>query len=555
MLTHLTIRNFGLIERLDLPVRDSLTVITGGTGAGKSMLIGALGFVLGEKPLQASPEKTPAGMLVEAVFDISRNTAAQDYLRGLDIPLEDHELILRRGVDETQKSRTLANGMRLNHSALIQLASLLVDRTGQHDGQQLFNPALHARVLDEALALDAQSATTRRTFNLWHAAKTQLVELETAHVRSATEQTLLQAFYDELLTVNYTEGEDETLLAERARLLTATQTAQTLQQVQGALSAQENGGLSHLARALRPLRVLVGKGGAEMQTLLTRAENVLSEAEDVQSLLEEMVEKSAPDPVRLEQVEERLNQLREVARKHRCDVASLAKIMQDFSGKLGISGNFDTRLAHAREVEKSARQAFESACHALTNHRSKGVALLAKKMEQTLAQVLMVGAKVDIRLTPLPPEKWSAGGAEQVEFFVSPNRGQPLLPLAKAASGGEVSRLMLALKAVLYAKAPSQTVVFDEIDTGTGGAAADAVGDVLRDLAKNHQVLAITHAPQVAVKGAQHWVVAKKTVRGHTFTEITPVVGEQRADEIARMLAGKTITPAARKAAESLLAG
>jgi DNA repair protein RecN (Recombination protein N) len=551
MLTRLTITNFGLIETVDLQPQPGFTALTGETGAGKSMLMDALDVALGGRVeagyLRAG---TPtAEVLAEFTATLTPALAAILEDNGIE-PTE--TLTLRRQLKaENGKatSRAWLNGIPVSAATLAQAGECLVDIHGQHGTYALMGAPAQRAVVD-ALAGNAKAlAETQITYAALQTAQRELEQAQATAKRLAEETDLRTAWLEELAKLGYEPGEEESLLAQKKKLAHAAQIAQHLAHADGALS-DEKGAVEALRQASRALGQ-AAQVDDTLQPLAERLANLLEDARDIAHSIASSANESGVGNA--EAIDDRLHELKACARKHRVEVAALPDVQARLEAEQAASTKADQNLAELERTAKAARQQFESACATLTKGRQKVLPSLHKHIHQHLAALLMPNAKVDVRLEPLPPEQWNGEGAERVEFWLAANPGQPMQPLAKAASGGELSRLMLALKSVFAATQAPMLMVLDEIDTGLSGAAASAVGAAMAALSANHQVVSITHHAQVAAKAAHHWKVSKSTAKGQTVTHVEALAGQHREDELARLLSGERLTDAARAAALALL--
>jgi len=554
MLTRLVIRNVALIDKAELDLAEGFTVVTGETGAGKSMLMDALSLALGSRGGAGFLRPNADEATVEATFRLGKTNPLRRLLKEQGISLEDDELVLRRVLDAEGKSRCFAGGLRVTQAQMKELGDDLADIHGQHDHQLLLRPASHPDLLDQFGRLTAEREAVEAAWRTWKDAREAREALETRAADRARDLDLLATYLTEIDTLAPQPGDEAALAAERARLMAGEQLVAAFAAVRDVLLGDADPAAA-LRRAERALAPLAAKAGPEIEKLVDRLAEASALVADVVADVDRAASRADPDPERLAEVDERLHALRACARKHKVAVDDLPAVQARLTAERDQLTNADENLAHLAKAEEKARAAFAAACTTLTAGRTKAAAALKGKIEAVLKTLKMEAARFEARLQPLATDDASRQGAERVAFYVSTYPGAPFAPLEKVASGGEVSRLMLALKTVFYDGVPSQTLVFDEIDTGIGGAVADAVGDCLRRIAQRHQVLAITHQPQVAAKGNAHLRIAKTAKKDSTVTRVDHLETDERRDEIARMLAGKHVTDAARKAADSLLKG
>lgn len=556
MLTRLFIRNIGLLKNAEILPASGLTVVTGETGAGKSMLMDALSVTLGERADSSLIRQNETSAQAEATFSIVPESPLVGQLDDAGIMLEDGELTLRRMLVSEGSNKAFANGARVTTTQLKNLGERLADIHGQHEHQMLLNSNRHSEMLDRFGDLKTERGKVRAAYRAFKEAEDAL---NTAQIRIANqeaEEAHLKAWLDELDALNYNAGEEENLMAERLRLMSTEQVGHALATAMHAFAPDDVSApnvVDTLAQAERAIQAVADKGGEGLATLAERLADLYNEAQDIAGDLSHEAERNTSDPQLLEQIDNRLNALRDVARKHGVDVIQLPDVLAKLSTQYHSLGALQDNLAALQEACTKTRSSFEKACKTLTTKRQNVAENLGGAVEKVLKSLHMQNALFRAKLEELAPDKWGPNGAEKIVFHVSTNPGQPLQPLTKIASGGEVSRLMLALKVVFYKNMPPMTLVFDEIDTGLGGAVADAVGDALYALGRTHQVFAITHQPQVAAKGDSHLKIEKLSTADSAQTTLTMLDDDQRQRELARMLSGKDITPEATAAAGQLL--
>ncbi len=553
MLTSLAIRDIVLIERLELELASGLCVLTGETGAGKSILLDALGLALGGRAdrLLVRPGATQAS--VSAVFSHSAEAPVVDLLGEHGIDPED-ELVLRRVLAADGRSRAFVNDQPVSGGLLRRLGELLVEVHGQHEQQALLDPATQRRLLDAYGRLDDLVMATRAACGRWREAEREQLAIAAEVERAAREEDYWRHMLAELDELAPAPGEEATLAQTRARLMNREKLGQAIGEAIAALGGEGGGIAARLAGAQRLIKRVAPSAGAALEPAAAALERTRVELEEAGLLLEQAGRALEEGGDRLDAVEERLFALRAAARKHRVPVDELAALTGQIASRvLGIEAS-GQRLTLATQAAAEARAAFEASARRLSEGRQASAGRLARAVLAEPAPLKLDKARFRARLSPLPEAEWSAEGAERVGFEIATNPGQEPGPLARIASGGELARLMLALKVVLAKVDSTPCLVFDEVDTGIGGATADAVGERLARLGRAVQVLVVTHAPQVAARAEHHFRV-EKTVRGGQATVSAQRLGiSERREEIARMLAGATVTEAARAAAASLIA-
>ncbi|MXP62730.1 DNA repair protein RecN [Roseomonas sp. M0104] len=555
MLTSLAIRDIVLIERLDLSLGDGLTVLTGETGAGKSILLDSLGLALGQRA-EAGMVRTgqPQGS-VAACFHLPSDHPAQAVLAEQGIEAED-DLVLRRVVQADGRSRAFVNDQPVGVTLLRRLGALLVEVQGQHDQVGLADPATHGALLDAFGGLEGRRNAVGEAFREWRGAERALKAAQEAIAQAQRDEEWLRHAVEELSALAPLEGEEEALAEERQAMQQGERRAEAVAAALSELQPRDRRGSTGPAAALRNAsRALErlpapNEEAAPILAALGQAQDALAEAE---AMLERLSADLSPDPRRLEQVEERLFALRAASRKHAVAVVELPGLLQSLAGRLAALDAGAERAAALEQAAGAARAAYARAAEALTAARAEAARRLEKAVAQELAPLKLERARLHIEIAAREERAWAADGQDRVTFLVTTNPGQKPGALDKIASGGELSRLMLALKVVLARGSPVPTLVFDEVDSGIGGATAAAVGDRLARVAERLQVLVVTHSPQVAARGSRHWRVAKGVRGDRAETRVEPLDAQARREELARMLAGETVTEAARAAADSLL--
>ena len=555
MLQSLSIRDVVLIERLDLAFGSGLSVLTGETGAGKSILLDSLGLALGARADAGLVRAGAAQAVVAASFAPDPGHPVFALLAEQGVAAEG-EVVLRRVVARDGKSRAFVNDEPAGVALLRRIAATLVEVQGQHDQVGLADPSTHAALLDAFGVPQALRERVGTSHRAWRAAETALAEARAAIEAAAREEDWLRHAVDELTALAPEEGEEEALAAERQRMQQGERYAEAIAAALSELTPRDRRSGSpgqSLRAAARVLQRLPGAAAeiAPALAAIERAEEAVAEAE---MLLQRLASDAEADPRRLEQTEERLFALRAAARKHSVAVVELPGLLASLKDRLAALDAGTDRVEALARAAAEARAAYAEAAQVLSAARRSAAGKLDKAVAKELAPLRLDKAVFTTEVAPLPETAWGAAGADAVQFLVATNPGQPAGPLAKIASGGELSRLMLALKVVLARGSPVPTLVFDEVDSGIGGATAAAVGERLARVAERLQVLVVTHSPQVAARGAAHFQVRKATARGSTATRVDRLEDTARREEIARMLAGETVTDAARAAADSLLA-
>lgn len=554
MLNHLSIRNFTLVDQLDLDFKPGMTVITGETGAGKSILLDALGQSLGSR---ADGHKVRAGTKradIHASFDISHIGSVQSWLEAQELLQEDNpdECLLRRVITNEGRSKAFVNGRPVTLQQLRELGEQLIDLHSQHEHQSLLRKETHRQLLDDFAGQNDLVSQVRGAFRLWQSRSTCYRELCSNAEEVSARYQLLSYQVQELEQLNLTENEQEALEAEQRSLAHAEEILRASHELV-ALCEQEDQGLDSLfSRALQLLRQLPEKNHhlREAEQLFQTAQIQVDEA---RSEVERHLDGFTLDPERLREVEERLSAIYEVARKHRVGPEQLPGLYRELSEELTQLAGSDQQLEALEQAVQEAQTEYRGLAHILSEHRQKASKSLSAAVNQQLQELAMPNARLEITLTDLG-DKPSSQGLEEVEFIISTNPGQPARSLNKVASGGELSRISLAIQVVTAQTSAIPTLVFDEVDVGIGGATGDVVGRLLRQLGDGGQVLCVTHLAQVASKGHQHLQVTKSATSKHAQSSLVELQGEAKIEEIARMLGGMAVTAQSLAHAREMLA-
>jgi DNA repair protein RecN (Recombination protein N) len=552
MLSRLSIRDIVLIDRLDVDLASGLSVLTGETGAGKSILLDAFALALGARGDAGLVRQGAEQGSVIAAFDIGAEHPARALLAENDIPSEDM-LILRRVQLGDGRTKAFVNDQPVSVQVLKSLGALLVDIHGQQDDRALVYMATHRSLLDAFGGLEDVAAAMKA---LWHARRTAQ-EAVAAH-RADVERALREADWlrhatDELQKLAPQAG-DETALAERrTAMMGAEKVAEDLRAVHDVVGGNQSP-TPALAAAIRRLERRHAQAPGLVEPVVKAVDGAINALEEARQHLELALRMADHDPGELERIEDRLFTLRAAARKYNVPVDGLAALAEKFLADLALIDAGADRLKALEAAALEAEQRYGAAAKKLSNARKKAADILDKAVNKELAPLKLERARFSTQLTS---DMTSAGphGIDRVEFWVQTNPGTKPGPLMKVASGGELARFLLALKVVLADRGSAPTLVFDEIDTGVGGAVADAIGARLARLADRVQVLTVTHAPQVAARAGKHLVISKSALdKGRRVaTRVSEVDADHRREEIARMLAGAEITKEARAAAERLI--
>ena len=551
MLTALSIRDVVLIETLDLEFQAGLGVLTGETGAGKSILLDALGLALGARGDSALVRHGAAQASVTASFDVPTATGTiAALLSDNDLEIDPGEpLMIRRTVKADGGSRAFINDQPVSAALLRDIGGLLVEIHGQHDDRGLLNPRGHRALLDAFGGLD--SAGVAQAWRSWRAAEGALAETRAALDAEARDREWLEHAVAELRQLAPEPGEEDILATRRTTMQRGEKITGDMQTIADLLDGSE-GGLARLRQAARVLD-RIGGDHAALAEALAAIDRAIIEAAIAQEKVDEAALALAFDPAQLDADETRLFELRAVARKHRVQPDDLAALAEELAARLERIDGGSAGIAALERAAQAAEASYTQAADALSAARSQAAARLDTAIKAELAPLKLDAARFQTVVAPLPTEQWSGAGKDRVEFEISTNPGAPFAPLIKIASGGELSRFILALKVALAEQGSAATMIFDEIDRGVGGAVASAIGERLARLAESTQLLVVTHSPQVAARGGHHFFIAKSSDGTVTRTGVRALSPTERREEIARMLSGAVVTDEARAQAERLL--
>ncbi|WP_284944886.1 DNA repair protein RecN [Acidisoma cladoniae] len=562
MLSALSIRDVVLIERLDLNFGEGLTVLTGETGAGKSILLDSLGLALGARAdtglIRAGQEQA----IVTAFFTPPPAHPAFALLAEQGLEAEE-DIVIRRLVSRDGRSRAFVNDQPVSAGLLRRLGTLLVEVQGQHDQIGLADPAAHGPLLDGFGVPTARTTAVSGAWTQWRQRLTALDAARKAMAEAQRDEEWLRHAVGELSDLRPEAGEEEALAQTRHDMQQAGRRAEGIAAALTDIAPRDRrnpGPGAALRSAARSLQRLIPSSAspqsdddnplAPAMAAIERAEEAVAEAE---TLLSRLAQEAEADPRELERAEERLFALRAGARKYGVPVAELPVLRESLATRLAALDTGTAGIGDLETAVAAGRAAFISAAGVLTEARRDAAKRLQKAIMAELPPLRLEKTRFVVEMTPLDEAGWNARGAETVRFLIATNPGQTPGAIDRIASGGELSRLMLALKLVLSRGSAVGTLVFDEVDSGIGGATAAAVGERLARLAQDIQLLTVTHSPQVAARGGAHFRVAKAVEGGRVVTRVEPLTGTARREEVARMLAGESVTEAARAAADSLL--
>ena len=550
MLRTLAIENVILISRLDIDFTAGLCVLTGETGAGKSILLDALGLALGERASASLVRPGAKQASVSAIFEIAENHPAAEILRQHDISLAE-DLILRRVVNSEGKSKAYINDNLVSVSLLKLLARDLIEIHGQFD--QLLQPAQHRNILDKFIGCADLLGAVAGAHKSYKEVRTKLLEAEKFISEQKNQQEFLKCAVDEFDQISPEVGEEDGLLEKKAILQNQSKIVDGVSESLRLLG-RDQGILDNFGSLLNTLEKVDSLCPEKLKEVLAGANRAYSEILEIESGINSFKQEVDSGSTSLESVEDRLYELKALARKHGCLVAALPDVHQKFKAELALLTGGESNLDKLRSEVKEAEIAYLEYAKKLSQLRQKEALKLSKAVEQELKPLKLEKAELQILVENHEQNHWGETGIDHVEFLVKTNPGLPFGSIEKVASGGERSRLMLAFKVVLVDSRCASILVFDEIDSGVGGAVASAIGERMARLGQGQQVLAITHSPQVASYANCHMLVEKSQSKDNsTHTDINVLSDAERKEEIARMLSGDQISTEARAAADKLL--
>jgi len=561
MLQRISIRQFAIIESLDLEPGEGLTVLTGETGAGKSILVGALNLVLGGR---ATPELIRTGFdfaEVSAVFDLPDNNDVAKLLAEIGVE-SDGELLFRRQVKKTGRSRAWLNDRPVSVKTLGDLAELLVDIAGQHQHQSLMAVENHLLLLDRFGKLEPIRNKVTAKYNELLELIRKRDEFQKKVIQTAEREEFLKFQLKELENADIRFGEEDQLITERNLLRNAETINDSLSIVFQMLSS-ENASINFCSKAENSLEKISDKL-PQVAELGARLQSARLELEDIGETVKALLYQAKSDPARLDEVESRLAKIKRLLQKHGPTTEDLIRKVEEMKDELAEMGSLDEILDDFKQrISQTADEAMKIAKD-LSKKRKKVAKVLSKGIEQQLADLSMEKTRFEVRVANKSSlsdndvaangSALGANGIDDVEFMISPNQGETLKPMTKIASGGELSRVMLAIKSVLMERDPVETSIFDEVDAGIGGEVAKDVGLKIKQLAQKRQVICITHLPQIVVYGDNHYKVKKTSKNGRTYSDVVELgLLKEREEEVARMMTGESKTKASVNAARELI--
>ena len=541
MLTQIHIWNFAIVESLDLEFESALTVLTGETGAGKSILLDALGLALGDRADTSVIRHGSDKAEISVSFSTDDAPLAQAWLVKHEMDSED-ECIIRRTISNKGSSRAFINGIPSTVQQLRELGEMLVDLHGQHEHQSLLYKEVQRELVDNYADHKDLLSQVKNSFKQWQQLDKELLRLTQANDDRDSRLELLRYQVQELETLNLKTGEPEHLENELKRLSNASELLQTAQSVIDRLDEDEqqavNTTMSRCVNDLNDLARLDDK----LEPIAELLNTAIIQAQETVSELRHYMESLELDPERLHDVEQRITDIHNLSRKHRVEPEELVAMLPVLQQELEDLEQADIKLVDLQKQLEKAKNDYIKAAKTLSASRSKTAKTLSSKITDAMQGLSLQGGQFKAECIALDERQWNSKGSEEIEFLVSANPGTPLKPLNKVASGGELSRISLAIQVITAQAARIPTLIFDEVDVGIGGRVAEIVGLQLRALGHHRQVICVTHLPQVAALGHHHYQVSKRTDKKSTVTTINPLGPAERINEIARMLGGIDIT-------------
>ena len=552
MLYHVSIKNYAIIDNLDLDLESGMTVITGETGAGKSIVIDALDIALGDRADIRMLRHGSGRCEINLSFDVSTIPLAKQWLDERELT-QDNDCILRRTLTKEGRTRNFINGHAVTLQQVRELGKLLVHVHGQHQHQGLVRKEEQRSLLDNYGKLTSLAEEVKQCFHQWQEVLNRIAAIEGDSRDHSAQIELLNYQIQELIDLNLNEGDVETLHQQQKKLANAEQIQQGLQRCLDHLENDGDGsGLTHITHSLRALRSLSSLMHIR-PTLLELFNNSLIQLEEAARELRQQLEATEVNPQQLAEVESQLNRIHDLARKHRIEPEQLAGHLRLLSEQYDLLITQDGQLDQLKQDAERLKNQYLKLADSLSEQRKKAGKKLGQLISKSMQELGMAGGQLTIEIEKLPLDKAASYGLDDIQVLVSANPGQPLKPLNKVASGGELARIGLAIQVITAQKHATPTLVFDEVDVGIGGGIAEIVGRLMRKLGETAQVLCITHLPQVAAQGHHHLQVAKNRDKNSTSSQLVLLNPEQQVHEIARMLGGVKITPQTLAHAQEML--
>jgi DNA repair protein RecN (Recombination protein N) len=555
MLRELSIKNLAIIDELTTSFTEGLNVISGETGAGKSIIMGALSLLLGERASNDLIRSSEKSAEVEALFDIEEENGIRERLDSMGL-YDGNELLMKRTVSRSGKNRVYINGSPATLGMLSSLSEFLVNICGQHEHQVILDADNHIDILDEFGALLPLRTEYSGLYNEYQALLRRLEELKTANREKGEREELLRFQLKEIQESGLRIGEDAELQSEKKILINAQKLKEYAEEAYDILYGREGSVLEGFVQTVKNLKEIktIDSGLAVSDEEMESAEFGL---EEIAYALRDYKKGIDFNPERLEEIDDRLEYLGRLKRKYGGEIGHILEKERDIEEELGLISSMEEEIGRASEEISEKQEVVLSKAAELSRERRNAARLLEEQVEREIHSMMMNNTGFEVRFLQSPEESdvsdLNQKGIDALEFYLSTNIGEDMKPLNKIASGGELSRIVLAMKKVLATTASVGTVVFDEVDSGIGGAAAEAVGEKLKDVSTHHQVICITHLPQIACFGKTHFLVSKEVSKGRTNTCINFLDESERVDEITRMLGGLEITEKTREHAREML--
>ncbi len=559
MLKELTIHNFAIIRDLDVTFQVGLNILTGETGAGKSILVGAVNLILGSRASQEMIRTGAGEAMVEALFELADAHPLRQRLREWDLEHDGSEILIRRMINRSGRNRIFLNDQAITLQQLQQMARGLISISGQHEHQLLLDPEVHMALLDTFGNLESMVEDLKGTFARWFRIREELQKLRKDREEQASRMDWLRFQLNELEAARLLPDEDQELEREKNLLRHAATLSETSRGAHQLLYAGKGAILEQLAHVEKDLKTLQSIDGS-LLSLDSHLEQARIHLEELAHALHRYGQSVSFDPGRLSQIEERLALLHRLGKKYGGSVAAMMSRLEELKTSLSQGEDSDLREAELEKELVGLKELYLEKARGLSRKRQETAEVLSQAVQETLARLDMSRARFAVGFEEqagsagqVAESRFTPSGLDRLQFLLSANPGEDLKPLARVASGGELSRILLALKSLLSRTGDAETLIFDEVDTGIGGRTAELVGLQLKKLAGKNQVICITHLPTIASYGDHHFLVAKETRGEETITTIRPLAPEERVEELARMLGGLSISEKTRAHAVELL--
>jgi DNA repair protein RecN (Recombination protein N) len=551
MLKFLSVENFALIDRLEVEFSRGLNLITGETGSGKSIIVDAVGLLAGERASQEMVRQGFDQARVEGIFELSEEHPARGYLADAGIPLEGGEIIIRRDISRSGSNKVFINGVLSPLATLSQLGTLLADIHGQHEQQLLLESSVQLQFLDAFSAHEQLTRQVRESFHLLQGVRSELERLQASEQGRLQRLDTLHFQIADIDQLQLRAGLDVELEAERGLLASAEKRLSASQRAYQDIYEREESSLGLLHQAEKEVEELCGLD-PQLEPVMVKLRDSRDLLEEVAYQLRDYTSRIESDAGRLDAVQERLAEIQKARRKYGETVDEILAYFEKAQKEVHELSQCETEMEQLVEKERKLESEYRALAQRLSKSRRQHAKLLSKRVERELTELHMEKAAFTVQVDT-SEERAREQGMDQVEFLISANVGESSQPLAKIASGGELSRTVLALKSILTLENYSKTLVFDEVDAGIGGRVASTIGEKLAHLGTEHQVFCVTHLPQVASYASQHFHVTKRPSAERTIVEIVPLEERAKVEEISRMMAGKALTDTTRKQARELL--